>query len=109
MNAVPQRLSVNINAECADTLRRVMKARGISATEAIRRAIGLLDYFEKSAAPACANCGHPIAWHDPEEEDMCAKAACYCQKPEGHPTRLPCLQAGCAADAVLGGWCEVHQ
>lgn len=40
------RLSVNINDESADALRRVTAKRGISVTEAIRRAIGLLDYFE---------------------------------------------------------------
>lgn len=42
------RLSVNINDECADALRRVTARRDISVTEAIRRAISLLDHFEKA-------------------------------------------------------------
>lgn len=42
-----ERLSVNINDECADVLRAVMADRGISATEAIRRALGLLDLAER--------------------------------------------------------------
>lgn len=42
-----ERLAVNINAECADTLRRIKAARGITTTEAVRRAISLLDYFER--------------------------------------------------------------
>jgi len=41
-----QRLSVNINKESADILRRVTAERGITTTEATRRAIGLLGYFE---------------------------------------------------------------
>ena len=40
------RLSVNINDEAADILRTVTKERQISTTEAIRRAIGLLGFFE---------------------------------------------------------------
>lgn len=44
--AESQRLSVNINNESADILRAVTKDRGISTTEAIRRAIGLLGFFE---------------------------------------------------------------
>ena len=41
-----QRLSVNINEEAAEILRQVTTERGISTTEAIRRAIGLLGFFE---------------------------------------------------------------
>jgi len=41
-----QRLSVNINAHCAETLRQVMADRDWSATEAVRVAIGLLGYME---------------------------------------------------------------
>jgi hypothetical protein len=48
------RLSVNINDECAQALREVKAKRGFSTTEAIRRAIGLLDYFEMSR-PAAAD------------------------------------------------------
>lgn len=42
------RLSVNINTESADVLRWVTSRRGITATEAIRRAIALLNHFEAS-------------------------------------------------------------
>jgi hypothetical protein len=43
-----QRLSVNINDEAADILRTVTKERQISTTEAVRRAIGLLGFFEEA-------------------------------------------------------------
>lgn len=43
-----QRLSVNINPESAAILRTVTADRGISTTEAIRRAIGLLGFFEEA-------------------------------------------------------------
>lgn len=43
-----QRLSVNINPESAAILRRVAEDRSISATEAVRRAIGLLGFFEEA-------------------------------------------------------------
>jgi hypothetical protein len=42
------RLSVNINNEVADILRTVTKEWQISTTEAIRRAIGLLGFFEEA-------------------------------------------------------------
>lgn len=42
------RLSVNINDESAEVLRRVTQSRGITTTEAIRRAIGLLAFFEEA-------------------------------------------------------------
>jgi len=45
-----QRLSVNLNEESAAILRRVTRDRGISTTEAVRRAIGLLDFFERAHA-----------------------------------------------------------
>jgi limonene-1,2-epoxide hydrolase len=41
-----QRLSVNINNETADVLRRYTAEHHVSTTEAVRRAIGLLNYFE---------------------------------------------------------------
>ncbi|GAA4986386.1 hypothetical protein GCM10025792_37850 [Pseudonocardia tropica] len=41
-----QRLSVNINEESAEILRSVTRERGITTTEAIRRAIALLGFFE---------------------------------------------------------------
>jgi hypothetical protein len=43
-----QRLSVNINSESADILRHVTAERKINTTEAIRRAIGLLGFFEEA-------------------------------------------------------------
>lgn len=43
-----QRLSVNINDEAAEILRAVTQGRKISTTEAIRRAIGLLGFFEEA-------------------------------------------------------------
>jgi hypothetical protein len=43
-----QRLSVNINSESAEILRRVTAERGITTTEAVRRAIGLLGFFEET-------------------------------------------------------------
>lgn len=42
------RLSVNINDEAAEILRTVTQERRISTTEAIRRAIGLLGFFEEA-------------------------------------------------------------
>ncbi len=42
---MPQRLSVNINDEAAQILRQA-KENGLSTTEAVRRAIGLLGFFE---------------------------------------------------------------
>lgn len=44
------RLSVNINEESAEVLREVTHRHGITTTEAIRRAIGLLRFFEEEAA-----------------------------------------------------------
>jgi hypothetical protein len=43
-----QRLPVNINSESANILRTVTREREISTTEAIRRAIGLLGFFEEA-------------------------------------------------------------
>jgi hypothetical protein len=43
-----QRLSVNINPESANILRQVTAERGITNTEAIRRAIALLGFFEEA-------------------------------------------------------------
>lgn len=44
------RLNVNINAETASLLRRVAKARGISYTEAVRRAIAVWAFIEDEFA-----------------------------------------------------------
>lgn len=40
------RLSVNMNAETAEVLRRVATGRGLSYTETVRRAISLLSFVE---------------------------------------------------------------
>lgn len=40
------RLSVNLNASAADTLKMYSKRQGITVTEAIRRAIGVLKYID---------------------------------------------------------------
>lgn len=50
MNNTHLRLSVNLNEESANILRASMKANGRSATETIRRAIGLLGFFEAARA-----------------------------------------------------------
>ena len=47
------RLSVYINDETANILRTVMVQRGITATEAIRRAVGLLNWAEESKGSGC--------------------------------------------------------
>lgn len=44
------RLNVNINAETADALRRIAEARGISYTEAVRRAIAVWAFVEDELA-----------------------------------------------------------
>ena len=44
------RLSVHINEESAETLRQVAAYYGINTTEAVRRAIGLLRFFEDERA-----------------------------------------------------------
>jgi uncharacterized protein (DUF2267 family) len=40
------RLNVNLNSETADALRQIAEERGISATEAVRRAIAVYKYIE---------------------------------------------------------------
>lgn len=37
------RMSVNINKESADALRKICQAKGISYTEAVRRAVAVFD------------------------------------------------------------------
>ncbi|MCX4757851.1 ribbon-helix-helix protein, CopG family [Kitasatospora purpeofusca] len=41
------RLSVNINDDTADALQRLKSEKGISITEAVRRAVALLDLVER--------------------------------------------------------------
>lgn len=40
------RLSVNLNSETADALKELAASRGVSATEAVRRAISLYKFLE---------------------------------------------------------------
>lgn len=40
------RLSVNLNATVAETLKSYSKRQGITVTEAIRRAVGVLKYID---------------------------------------------------------------
>jgi hypothetical protein len=42
------RLSININTQSAEILRTIAAEREISATEAVRRAIGLLGFTEEA-------------------------------------------------------------
>ncbi|MEU3341957.1 ribbon-helix-helix protein, CopG family [Streptomyces sp. NPDC006668] len=41
------RLSININDETADALKRLKSAKGISITEAVRRAVALYDLVDR--------------------------------------------------------------
>ncbi|WP_433917369.1 ribbon-helix-helix protein, CopG family [Streptomyces canus] len=41
------RLSVNINDDTADALKRLKSAKGISITEAVRRAVALYDLVDR--------------------------------------------------------------
>jgi len=42
------RLSINLNPESADVLREYANRKGISITEAVRRAIGALSFLDES-------------------------------------------------------------
>ena len=42
------RLSINLNPESADILREYANRKGISVTEAVRRAIGALSFLDES-------------------------------------------------------------
>lgn len=44
------RLEVNVNQETADALRSIMRKNGISATEAVRRAIAVNYYLSQEYA-----------------------------------------------------------
>lgn len=46
-STAPQRLSVNMNSRTADDLRTLAKNRGITYTEAVRRAVEVLAFLEK--------------------------------------------------------------
>jgi hypothetical protein len=41
------RLSVNMNQETTAALKKMMKAKNISATEAVRRATAIMEFFDK--------------------------------------------------------------
>lgn len=41
------RLSVNMNSRTAEDLRRLARARGITYTEAVRRAVEVLSFIDK--------------------------------------------------------------
>lgn len=59
--APPPRLNVNLNEETAELLRRVAKARGISYTEAVRRAIAVWAFVEDEVEQK-----HRVQSYDPE-------------------------------------------
>lgn len=46
-NGKPIRLSVNMNVETADALRKIADAHGISVTEAVRRAVSVAHFVEE--------------------------------------------------------------
>lgn len=62
MNGTYQRLSVNINEDCADILRFSIANSGITATEAVRRALTLLGMAElgQLGGGLCRNCDEGI-------------------------------------------------
>lgn len=45
-----QRLSVNINPDTQQALKRLKDEKGISLTEAVRRAVSLLDLVDRESA-----------------------------------------------------------
>ncbi len=57
----PPRLNVNMNQETALLLRRVAASRGISYTEAIRRAVAVWAFVEDEIAAK-----HRVQAYDPE-------------------------------------------
>lgn len=44
------RLSVNLNEEAANALRRISKKQRVSITEAVRRAIAIYDFIDRELA-----------------------------------------------------------
>lgn len=59
------RLSVNMNQETADALRDVARSRGISYTEAVRRAISVYAFVEAEVAA-----GNTIQVRDPYRREI---------------------------------------
>lgn len=65
-NAEPlTRLNVNLNAETADALKEIAEHRGISFTEAVRRAISVYKFIDDETQE-----GHRIQTVDPERNQV---------------------------------------
>lgn len=59
------RLNVNLNAETADALKEIAEQRGISFTEAVRRAISVYKFIDDETQE-----GHRIQTVDPERNQV---------------------------------------
>lgn len=59
------RLNVNLNAETADALKEIAEQRGISFTEAVRRAISVYKFIDEETQE-----GHRIQTVDPERNQV---------------------------------------
>ena len=59
------RLNVNLNAETADALKEIAEHRGISFTEAVRRAISVYKFIDDETQE-----GHRIQTVDPERNQV---------------------------------------
>jgi len=65
-NAEPiTRLNVNLNAETAEALKEIAEHRGISFTEAVRRAISVYKFIDDETQE-----GHRIQTVDPERNQV---------------------------------------
>lgn len=53
------RLSVNLNPDAADVLKEYANRKGVSITEAVRRAIGILSFVDETQ-----NCGASVTVRD---------------------------------------------
>lgn len=59
------RLNVNLNAETAEALKEIADQRGISFTEAVRRAISIYKFIDDETQE-----GHRIQTVDPERNQV---------------------------------------
>ncbi|MDM7886572.1 ribbon-helix-helix protein, CopG family [Curtobacterium sp. RHCKG23] len=59
------RLNVNLNAETAEALKEIADQRGISFTEAVRRAISVYKFIDDETQE-----GHRIQTVDPERNEV---------------------------------------
>jgi len=59
------RLNVNLNAETAEALKEIAEHRGISFTEAVRRAISVYKFIDDETQE-----GHRIQTVDPERNQV---------------------------------------